>query len=336
VGRELDFGIVNLLESLFDSLSRIMSHKRSSDSSDLRAEPIVGYEWARLGVGKDSIVLLLPTTGAAAMPKQDLVHITIDPNAHYQVTIGEVSRSENISVVATKGLDGWLVTTFLELTAMLLQASQSPSPQSVQQFISDLVSLFRALTQPSTRTLQGLWGELFLINQSADVGLLVRAWHATPKDRYDFVLGHERLEAKTTTGPRIHTFGHLQLAPVSGLRVTVASMILLPSDDGTSCGDLTALISQRLEDRELQNNFVKQVVKSVGDNWQGQAGVKFDMNHASNALRFFDVVEIPRVIGVIPAEVSGISYQSDIQMTKELAPNVLGPVDRLTRAAMNV
>jgi len=113
-------------------------------------------------------------------------------------------------------------------------------------------------------------------------------------------------------------------------------MILLPSADGTSCGDLTALITQRIEDRELQNGFVKQVVKSVGDNWQGQAGVKFDLNHASNALRFFDVVEIPRVTGVIPAEVSGISYQSDIQMTKELAPNVLGPADRLTRAAMNV
>jgi hypothetical protein len=312
-----------------------MSHGRSSDSQDLRAEPIVGYEWARLGVGTDSIVLLLPATGAGALPKQDLEHITIHPNAHYRVFIGEEARSEDISVIATKGLDAWLVTTFLELTAMLLQASQSASPQSVQQFIRDLVSLFRALTQPSTRTLQGLWGELFLIHQSADVDLLARAWHATPKDRHDFVLGRERLEAKTTTGPRIHTFGHLQLAPVVGLRVTVASMVLLPSTDGTSCGELTALITQRIKDLELRDGFVKQVVRSVGDQWQGQAGVRFDLNHASNALRFFDIVEIPKITGAIPAEVSAVSYQSDVQMTIELAPSLLDPADRLTRAAMN-
>jgi hypothetical protein len=305
----------------------------SNAPEDLHAEPIAGYEWARLGVGTESIVLLLPA--ADAEPKQDLEHIRIDPNAHYRVFIGDTCRSENISLIATKGLDGWLVTTFLELTAMLLQASQSPSRQSVQHFIRDLVSLFRALTQPAIRTLQGLWGELFLIHQSADVDLLARAWHNSPKDRYDFSLGHERLEAKSTTGPRIHTFGHLQLAPVDGLRVTVASMILLQSDDGTSCGELTALITQRLKDLEIRNGLVKQVVRSLGGQWRGQAGVRFDLNHASNSLRFFDIVEIPRINGVIPAEVSGISYQSDVQMTRELAPTLLDPADRLIRAAMN-
>jgi hypothetical protein len=278
-------------------------------------------------------VLLLPA--ADSEPRQDLEYIKIEPNAHYRVFIGDTCQSENISLIATKGLDGWLVTTFLELTAMLLQASRSPSRQSVQQIIRDLVSLFRALTQPSIRTLQGLWGELFLIHQSADVGLLARAWHNSPKDRYDFSLGHERLEAKTTTGPRIHSFGHLQLTPVDGLRITVASMILLPSDDGTSCGELTTLIIQRLEDLEIRNGLVKQVVRLLGRQWQGQAGVKFDLDHASNSLRFFDIVEIPRINGVIPAEVSGISYHSDIQMTKELDPTLLDPADRLIRAAMN-
>jgi hypothetical protein len=112
-------------------------------------------------------------------------------------------------------------------------------------------------------------------------------------------------------------------------------MILLQSDDGTSCGELTALITQRLKDLEIRNGLVKQVVRSLGGQWRGQAGVRFDLNHASNSLRFFDIVEVPRINGVIPAEVSGISYQSDVQMTRELAPTLLDPADRLIRAAMN-
>jgi hypothetical protein len=81
VGGELDSGIVSLLESLFDSASRLRGRGRSDASEDLHAEPIVGYEWARLGIGTDSIVLLLPA--ADSEPRQDLEYIKIEPNAHY-------------------------------------------------------------------------------------------------------------------------------------------------------------------------------------------------------------------------------------------------------------
>lgn len=326
---------MSLVDSLSESLDRLTKECHPSHQSELFAEPITGYEWARLGVNRNSVVVLLPASNSVGFPRQDLEHITIDPAANYRVSVDGQSRVECISCIATKGRDGWLVATFLQLTAMLLQSIRSTNPEMVQVFVNDLVSLFRALTQPANRTAQGLWGELFLIRQSSDVELLVSAWHDAPNDRYDFAFGRERLEAKTTTGPRIHTFGHLQLANVPGLEVHVASMVLLPSSDGLNCAELAMQISERISNPSLRNLFTKQVIKSLGRDWRSQAGVRFDFDHAVNALRFFNVTGIPKISGQIPAEVTGISYQSDLQTTKEIELDSIETTVRLLRAVIN-
>jgi hypothetical protein len=297
----------------------------------LRVEIIRPFPWARLGLKRDGIVLLLPEDRSSGAIEHELQHIRISSSSRFIVRDSDGEHEEAAAVVSTKSLDPWLVNSFLELLAMLLEAGTEGNPESVRKLIDNLVSLFRTLTQPAQKSVQGLWGELLLISQSSDVPSAVRAWHATPGDRYDFSIGHERVEVKTTTGPRVHTFSHTQLVPVEGVRITVASLILTPNSDGVSCSDLSNAILLDLDDVGLKQKFVNQVVRTLGSDWQNQSGARFRVDQAVEDLRFFDANSVPRITNPIPANVFAVKYQSDLQVAVSLSLGDLDENDLLTR-----
>ena len=309
---------MSLLVPIFETYQNLVNGLATNDES-LHVEGIPGFEWARLGVKQDSVLLLLPPSINSQGPDHDLEHIRISPNEEFNIRESQGLRVETVAVISTKSRDGWLVETFLELVAMLFDSGVSSDPESVSKLIQDLVSLFRALTQPNQKSTQGLWGELFLINQATDVELAVSAWHTTPNDRYDFALSHERVEVKTTTGPRIHMFSHSQLVPISGLRVMIASLILNPSADGQCCADLVAQVIPKLLTDETRRSFIHQVARTLGDNWNSQGGFRYDFDQAAQSLRFFDAVNVPKIMQPIPPNVHGVKYQSDLQVVAEMA-----------------
>ena len=319
---------MSLLVSIFETYQGLINGLATNDKS-LHVEGIPGFEWARLGVKQDAVLLLLPPEINSPGPDHDLEHIRISPNEEFNIRESQGLRVETVAVIATKSRDGWLVETFLELVAMLFDSGVSSDPDSVRKLIQDLVSLFRALTQPNQKSTQGLWGELFLINQSTDVELAVSSWHATPNDRYDFASGHERVEVKTTTGPRIHMFSHSQLVPISGLRVTIASLILNPSVDGQCCADLVSQVLPKLLDDNTRRNFIDQVVRTLGDNWNSQGGFRYDFDQAAQSLRFFDAMNVPKITQPIPTDVHGLKYQSDLQVVAEMALSDFDSPDKL-------
>ena len=90
-----------------------------------------------------------------------------------------------------------------------------------------LIELFRAMTTPSRKSVQGLWAELFLIAQSRQPTILVDAWHMLPEDRYDFAMDDQRIEVKSFSGSlRQHHFSLEQLQPPEGVKTLIASMLV--------------------------------------------------------------------------------------------------------------
>lgn len=320
---------MSLLASVFEVYQKLTLGLGVDDDS-LCVECIPGFEWARLGVAKDSVLLLLPPEDNPKGPDHDLEHIRVSPRESFKIREIAGFRVETVAIVATKSRDGWLVETFLELVSMLFESGVSSDPSAVRILIQDLISLFRALTQSSQKTTQGLWGELFLIDQASDVELAISSWHTTPNDRYDFARGHERVEVKTTTGPRIHTFSHAQLVPAEGLRVTIASLVLNRVGDGKSCADLINRVLPRLSTEASRRSFVNQVVRTLGGDWNTQGGYRYDLDQACQNLRFFNIENIPRIVGPIPVNVHGVKYQSDLQVVAELARNELDQNDVLS------
>jgi len=325
---------MTLLIKIRDAYDRLAVGLNPTDEL-LHVEKIPGFEWARLGVKHDAVVLLLPPDEDREGRHYDLEHVWISPKTSYEIQESNTFRVETVAVISTKSQDVQFVNTFLELIAMLFDVGVRSDPGSVRNLIQDLVALFRDLTQPSRKSIQGLWGELFLINQSANVELSVRAWHTTPHDRYDFGWKHERVEVKTTMGPRIHTFAHAQLASVLGLRITIASLILNPVSEGRTCADLANRILGKLHCDSLRRSFVGQVVRTLGVNWQNQSSCRFDLDQAAQDLRFFDVEVVPKIKSSIPPNIFDVSYKSDLQVVSEMRRGVLDSRDEFTVALFN-
>jgi hypothetical protein len=330
MGGEMATREVTLLEACLAEYEKLSSRIGTLVEGGVLVEKLPGIPWAHIGVTPDRVMLILPPEGAAQMVQYDLEHIRIIPlcgfNAQYETGV----RAESVTIVETKSREGWLVNAFFELVAMLFETGVEQNPESIRGLLADLVNLFRALTQPALKSLIGLWGELFVIDQSKSVSDLVAAWHSTLNDKFDFSSGHERVEVKTTTGTRVHNFSHAQLVMPKGVRVTIASLILTHSTDGLTCTDLARRILKKLPPGPHSRKFIELVVRTLGEDWRKQGGESFDAEQAQLSLRFFDAIDIPRVLEPIPREVSGVKYQSDLQAVPELAASKLKPRDTLT------
>lgn len=308
-----------------------LSAKRSNiEDGVVQVQTMPKFGWARIGVKSDAVMLILPSDGLGRMANHELEYIRIHPNAEFKVRDELGERIERVAYVSTKGCDGWLVRSFFELIAMLFESGVDQTPESIRQLLDDLVSLFRALTQSPLKTLIGLWGELFLIYRSTSPDVLIAAWHSTPRDRFDFARAHERIEVKTTTGPRIHNFAHSQLVMSPKIRVTIASLVLNRSDSGSTCAELTQMILTRLTDVTHRRKFLEQVVSTMGEDWSKQDGEAFDIEQAALSLKFFDAGDVPKIEGLIPPEVSNVKYKVDLQSVRELRVVDLGSQDFLT------
>lgn len=324
---------MNLLPALLKIYGDLSSELRGDEDGAISVEVVPGFPWARIGVTASHVMLLLPPEGLNVLAELDLEHIRIKPFVEFRVRDNSGGRQERAVLVEAKNRDTWLVESFLQLVAMLFESGAQPTPNSIQQLLDDLVALFRALTQPPLRSVIGLWGELFVIYRSSDPQQLVGAWHTTPRDKFDFSSGHERLEVKTTTGPRMHSFAHAQLSMPEGVKATIASVVVVPQEDGMSCGDLAETILGRLTDASHKRKVVEQVIHTLGKEWQNQDSEKYDVEQAKIALKFFESRVIPRVSDPIPPQVSGVKYQVDLQGVVEMTNTEIDAQDKLTLAA---
>lgn len=287
----------------------------------MRVIEVEGLEGVRLGVDSSGCAVILPPDLSSDAHNQELEHITANPRVAFDVDRESDIEVEEVSIVMTKSHDSWLIETFLGLIGILLDAAVSEGRlDGAHSFVQDLVALFRSMTEPGRKEAQGLWAELFLIDRSANVDIALGAWHSTPNDRFDFALGAERVEVKSTTGPRIHKFSHAQLTVNNAVSVTVASFVLDHDAEGACCADLVESIAERCSDDSLKKRLLHQVVGTLGDGWRSQSSVSFDVDSADQNLKFFAVDDIPRITSPLPPNVLDVSYRSDLQVAPELDP----------------
>ncbi len=310
-----------------DELKKIYQNLiAGDDSKSYFAQPVPGYPWVRLAIKDGCLALVTLQTDPAGLYDIELEHIKVQFNLRVEIQTDSKLKTETVSIIECKHAEPWLVTTFLELTFMvLLSLNPDPaSPDDVNKVLLNLVNLFRALKQPSGKSIQGLWGELFVIYESHDPTEAVRNWHSTPNDRYDFAKILERIEIKTTIGVRRHSFSHEQLASLLSLKVTIASLILNRSDEGLSCSDIIANLLTRISEPKIRHELIAKCVKTLGSEWRHQSPIKFDSSSARIALKWFDVGSIPKIPSPLPQHIHNVKYESDLQTTPELTGEELG------------
>jgi hypothetical protein len=189
-----------------------------------------------------------------------------------------------------------------------------PSQRDITRAINKFVNLFRAMAEPARKSTQGFWAELFLIAQAVDPVTLLRAWHATPYDIYDFNAGKQRIEVKSTCSQvRQHRFSLEQLRPPEGTRVLVASLFVERAGGGVSLSNLLTDIRERIEGSTEHLIHLDQVVAStLGDNWRQGLTTRFDRELAQESLQFYDAAVIPRIDTELPPGISDVRFTSNL------------------------
>lgn len=315
--------------------------KRSSTGAEFSASSIPGVPGHRIAKDSAGEPLLLINTapgGDRLPPPIRLENLGVDYGVHCRIWQGkQIVEEGTFTVVRCLSSDPDIATHFLRVGGPFLGClGPNPIPAQVSHLLDTLVALFRALSEPPRRSVQGLWAELYLIAQARDSRAMLKAWHTQPGERYDFSSGSQRIEVKCAVGrARAHHFSLEQLSPPDMSDVLIASVCTERSGGGTSVGNLLADIRTRLDsdpDQLLRVEFI--VGATLGNSLVRALGEAYDLEMAQQSLRFFDVAVIPRPGGSIPREVSDVRFVADLTHVEPVDITLFTEVKGLIEAAL--
>jgi putative PD-(D/E)XK family protein DUF4420 len=229
-------------------------------------------------------------------------------------------------VEAEPAIRDYFLGSFERLLPLL---GEEPAAANVNDMLVNLVELFRLLEEPARCSIQGLWAELVVIAEASDGPRLLRAWHATPTDLYDFNEGGDRLEVKSSSGSRrVHHFRLEQIRPLDMGRVFVASVLVRPAGAGDSVPELAERIRRRLSDSILEQKLFRVIAESLGEDWPRAAQARFDLRAARDSIAIYEAAAIPAVDSPASTAVTEIRFVVDISAVTPALPSSLGPLAR--------
>lgn len=198
--------------------------------------------------------------------------------------------------------------------SVLYNIDTIPSIGKLKHEIEQLIELFGRLTKPAIKTIQGLWAELLVIEQSADPEYLISAWHKSPFDKYDFNDGKDKIEVKSTTkNQRIHSFSLSQLNPGKGAELIIASIMTEEIGVGKNVMDLIKIIERRVN-KEIVLNYLNTIVfQVIGSDIKKTFSIYFDYQEAVDSLSYYDFKNIPKISSeTLPNELSNVKFDCNL------------------------
>ncbi len=197
--------------------------------------------------------------------------------------------------------------------AVVKKLPNSATVKELKVEIDQLIKLFSRFSEPPKKTIQGLWAELLVIEQSVDPSYLIVSWHVSPDDKFDFNDGIDKLEVKSTSkSKRIHTFSFEQLHPNVNSNLVIASVHVVKTGAGKSIFDLVQLIGKRIDDGTLLSKVNEVIAATIGQDIEKSFDFFFDYQLAVDSLSFYEGKVIPKIEGQVRKEVSNIYFDSDL------------------------
>jgi len=279
-----------------------------------------GFRVGRSVEGFAAILIAVPP-GSSTSPRR-LVNLWYAPPAQLDL-VGEAGARETacLAVLECRTADSSLCEYFLRVVdAVLVSGDMFCDGDEVERALDRLVSLFRCLSKPGVRTVEGLWGELAMISWASDPAIAVAAWHSEPRALYDFSGHTDRLEVKSTLKKvREHSFNVDQTASADDGTTLVASLMLTAGEHGTSIFQLVETIGERLGGAsEVRSRLEAIVIETLGEGWRDAGVVRFLLEPARASLRLYDARTIPRIRCPLPPEIKEIRYVADLSTTPSL------------------
>ena len=312
--------------SLAELLASVEPLARGADEGSFRVRSIPGYERHYVGrssAGQPSLLLGSPPGAFHAPVRLALLEARFG-NLHRIHPVDGEKREELLSVITLTSHDAQAQAYFLHVCETILRIiGPNPSLHIIVQVVHRLIELFRRLSRPAARSLNGLLGELFLIAASRDVRASVAAWRSTEIDRFDFSTGNVRLDVKASGERlRVHHLSSQQCQPPPGTVGLLASLFIEGSGGGQSLRELVATIEAALSgDDDLILKVQETIAETLGESLPTAMGARFDDRLALASLRFYDLATVPAIRDGVPPEVSQVHFRSDLSRTEPLSEN---------------
>lgn len=273
--------------------------------------------------------LLLPASGQQHAPIS-LRNLRVLFNVPCRTDTGGVRADETLIVVECFSPDADVRVLFLRAISHVLAGLEDQFESAVvSHVIQALVELFTQLSRPKSRSVQGVWGELYMLARCHEPQIVASHWHAQPDDRFDFGTGGLMVEVKTSIHDRVHEFSLDQLIPTHG-RIVIASLITHRVGGGLSVADLVDEVQGRLFGHpDTQLRVLQTVIGVLGADWLSTQEIRFDAQAAGRSLRFFESASVPRIPLPLPAGVSGVRFKAQLDPESAIRPRSVGNSDEL-------
>ncbi len=289
------------------------------------ATALIDFQFAKIGVNYLGfpVVLISSKFDQSYLSQKNikLKYIELTHNLECKVSENGKTKYDNFSVIIFKSNEETMQGYFWEIVQSLLNSlSKKPTQKEVFETFKNFVEIFRSLTETPTKTIQGLWAELVLIEQCEKPETLINYWHNVPEEKFDFNAGSEKIEVKSSSNlERVHIFTAEQLNPALDSQVIIASIFTKQVSNGMTILDLLGRIIKRLEDIELEEKVFRIVSKTLGNTFEQTAKIKYDYDLAKNSLRFYRHQDISKVEKInIPERVTEVKFKSDLSKVKPI------------------
>lgn len=241
----------------------------------------------------------------------------------------ERGRQGTFTVIRCRTLDPETVRYFLFLCDSLVRLiGQVPDDRAVASAVCRLSDILQKIASPPTRSVTGLFAELYLIWRSGNPVRALRAWREDDGARFDFTDGDVRVEVKATSGRvRTHSFSYEQCSPPSGTTAIVASVFTERSAGGVTLGSVIGNVERIVAAHpDLVLKLHEIVAASLGSTIAESVEASFDINLADESLRFYSVHDVPAIREPLPDGVSDVHFRSDLSRLPHLSVRTL--IDR--------
>lgn len=295
--------------------------------------PVPGRTSYFVGKDRDSLAcLLVATADQTGRPHPPIRLERLDAQFELQCHLKreiEREREGTFTVIRCRDRDGETTRYFLSVCETVIRMlGDCPARAQIATTVNRLATIFQKIRQPPARSLNGLFGELYLLYRSGNAARALAAWRADEKERFDFSDGDIRLEVKAAGGRvRAHTFSYEQRNPPPGTIAVVASLNAEQAACGLSLRSLLKQIEARVsDDADLVLKLHETVAGTMGASLNDGLSRHFDMRWAESSLRFFSLEDVPAIRGYLPAGISDVHFRSDLSAAPSLSIEAL--IDR--------
>ena len=231
---------------------------------------------------------------------------------------GNVFDDQHFTIITLRSENEQLHRMFIDVFLMMLNSiPQKPSNIQIASKVENLLSIFAKLKRRPVHKIQGLWAELLLIAQSNNPTIVARAWHSTPNSKYDFTMGGDKVEVKSTKGEnRIHQFSLDQLNPSTNSRLLICSVIVRESavsETGVSVFDLYDRIAKKISESDVRIHISEVIADTLGSDFFAAQQKHFDYIEGCDRLALFNYTSVPKISrDSVPEHISEVRFTADL------------------------